>query len=199
MKYILGLGNPGEEYENTRHNAGRIILDIVRKTFDGGDWERSKVHEALVSEVKIGKQNVMLLMPETFMNKSGASLRKLVTSKKKAEDLLVIYDDLDIPIGKMKISHNKSSGGHKGLESIIRQVKTLEFARIRVGVSGETAGGKLKKPLGDEKVAKHILGKFKEDEVKTLKKLGKKIAIAIDVWANEGWEKSASLYSNLEV
>lgn len=187
MKIITGLGNPGEEYETTRHNAGRIILEAIRKEYNGEDWEFNKMHEALISEVKIGKEKVLLLEPETFMNKSGNSLKKLVKSMKAAKDMIVIYDDLDLPVGKIKISFNKSSGGHKGLESIIKQVKTLEFPRVRIGID------KGRDP------EKHILGKFKEDEMKILKKLGKKIAEAMDVLVNEGWEKAASLYSNLEV
>jgi len=193
MKYIVGLGNPGKEYENTRHNVGRIILEEVRKSFDGEEYVYSKIHNAQISEVKIGKEKVILLMSETFMNKSGESIRKLVKSKKSAGDLVVIYDDLDLPIGKMKISHNKSSGGHKGLESIIKQIKTLEFARIRIGISPK------RKILGDGKVEKHIMGNFKADDLKILNKLSKKVIEAIEVLATDGWEKSASLYSNTEV
>jgi peptidyl-tRNA hydrolase, PTH1 family len=187
MKIIIGLGNPGDEYVLTRHNAGRIVLDVVRKAYEGEEWEHNKVHEALESEIKVGKEKVLLLEPETFMNKSGNSLRKLVKSAKAAKDIVVIYDDLDLPVGKMKISFNKSSGGHKGLESIIKQVKTLEFVRIRVGID------KGRNP------EKHILGTFKDEEIKTLKKMGKKIAEALEVLVSEGWEKAASLYSNIEV
>jgi PTH1 family peptidyl-tRNA hydrolase len=187
MKIIVGLGNPGQEYETTRHNAGRIILEAIRKNFLGENWEYNKIYDALISEIKIGKEKVMLIEPETFMNKSGISIKKLVTNKKKAGDMIVIYDDLDLPVGKIKISFNKSSGGHKGLESIIKQIKTLEFPRIRIGID------KGKDP------EKHILGSFKDDEVKTLKKLGKKICKALEVLVKDGWEKSASLYSNLEV
>lgn len=187
MKIIIGLGNPGEEYESTRHNAGRIVLDAIRKAFDGEEWKANKIYEAMTSEIKVGKEKVMLLEPETFMNKSGNSLKKLVKGTKAAKDIVVIYDDLDLPVGKMKISFNKSSGGHKGLESIIRQVKTLEFPRFRIGIG---------KP---KNVEKHILGDFKDDEIKTLKKLGKKAVEAIEVMVKDGWEKAASLYSNLEV
>lgn len=199
MKFIVGLGNPGEEYKNTRHNTGRIVLDVVRKTLEGSDWEFNKIYNAQVSLVKIGKEKGLFLLPETFMNKSGSALRKLVTSAKKAKDLVVFYDDLDLPMGRLKISYNKSSGGHKGLESIIREVKTLEFSRFRIGIAPKTSGGKIKKPSGEEKVEKHIMGGFNEEDMKTLKKLGKKSAEALVVLCNEGWEKAASLYSNIEV
>lgn len=187
MKIIVGLGNPGEEYELTRHNAGRIILDVVRKHFDGDEWENSSLYNALTSTIKVGKEKVLLLEPETFMNRSGDSIKKLIKTQKAAKDMVVIYDDLDLPVGKIKISFNKSSGGHKGLDSIIKQVKTLEFPRIRIGID------KGRNP------EKHILGTFKDDELKTLKKLGKKIAEAMEVLVKDGWEKAASLYSNLEV
>ncbi len=197
MKMIIGLGNPGKEYECTRHNAGRIVLEALRKAYDGDDWEKEKMHDALVSEVKIGKEKVLLLAPETYMNKSGNSLKKLVKSIKAAKDIVVIYDDMDLPTGKMKISFNKSSGGHKGLESIIRQVKTQEFPRFRIGIGlNQKADGMTKKP---KSVENHVLGDFKDDEMKVLKKLGKKAGEAIEVLVAEGWEKAASLYSNIEV
>ncbi len=174
MKYIVGLGNPGEEYEKTRHNAGRIVMNLVKDLYEG-------------------KEKITWIEPDDYMNNSGKEVKKYVKSKKQAEDLVVMYDDLDLPLGKMKISFNKSSGGHKGLESIINHIKTLEFVRIRIGISGK------KKILGEEKVQKHILGKFKDDEMKVLKKLGKIATEAVEVLVKDGWEKSASHYSNTEI
>lgn len=196
MSYIIaGLGNPGEEYTYTRHNAGRIILDAVRKKFECDEWEKDKKLNALVSEGKIGKQKVLLVEPEGFMNKSGTSLKPLVTSVKKANSLIVIYDDLDLPIGTMKISFNKSSGGHRGVESIIKNIKTLEFARIRIGISPASPSGKLKKPSGPSAVEKHILGEFKKPELDTLKKLAKKVGEAVEVMTNESREKAMTLFN----
>ncbi len=188
MIYIVGLGNPGEEYKKTRHNTGRIILDIIRKKIDADDFEFNKKINALVSEGKIGKEKVMLIEPETFMNKSGLSLKTLILSKKKAGDLVVIYDDLDLPIGKMKISFNRGTGGHRGLESIVKQIKTLEFTRFRVGISPKTPGGKTKKPSGEQAVEKHILGAFKDPEMLELKKIGKHATEALEVFVKEGVE-----------
>ncbi len=167
MKYIIGLGNPGIEYESTRHNAGKIVLGLLKELYSS--------------------KKVTYIEQDTFMNHSGNAVKKLITSKKKAAGLVVIYDDLDLPVGKIKISFNKSSGGHKGVESIIKQVKTLEFIRIRIGI------GKGKNPQ------KHIMENFKPEEMKILKKLSKKIAEALEIIVEEGWEKAASLYSNLEV
>ena len=189
MIYIVGLGNPGEEYENTRHNTGRIILDMIRKKIEADDFEYKKSVQALVSEGKIGKEKVMLIAPETFMNKSGLSLKSLVTSVKKAHNLVVIYDDLDLPIGTMKISFNRGTGGHKGLESIVAHIKTGEFVRFRVGISPKTATGKTKKPSGAAVVEKHILGEFREPEMVELKKIGKKVVEALEVLVSDGLQK----------
>jgi PTH1 family peptidyl-tRNA hydrolase len=130
----------------------------------------------------------MLIEPETFMNKSGASLMPLVKSKKAAEKVIVIYDDLDLPVGRMKVSFNRSSGGHKGVESIIKAVKTEAFARIRVGISPVTAAGKTKKPSGDEAVADFILGKFSPKEYEALKKIFKTVPDAVAKIISDGAE-----------
>jgi PTH1 family peptidyl-tRNA hydrolase len=193
MTYIIvGLGNPGEEYKNTRHNTGRIVLESFKKSNDFSDWDSSKKYDALVSEGKVGKEKVILAEPETFMNKSGQSLAKLVTSKKGLETLAVIYDDLDLPIGTYKLSFNKSSGGHRGLESIIKALKSQEFLRIRVGVCPTTPSGKLKKPKGEKEVIDHIIGEFKKPELETLKKLSKQICESIEIFIKEGREKATS-------
>jgi PTH1 family peptidyl-tRNA hydrolase len=195
MIYIVGLGNPGEEYKKTRHNTGRIILDIIRNKIDADDFEVNKKINALVSEGKIGKEKVMLIEPETFMNKSGLSLKSLITSKKKARDLVVIYDDLDLPIGKMKISFNRGTGGHRGLESVAKQIKTLEFVRFRVGISPHTPSGKTKKPSGEQAVEKHILGAFKDPEMLELKKKGKNAVEALEVFVKEGVEMAMTRFN----
>ncbi|MEI6480670.1 MAG: aminoacyl-tRNA hydrolase [bacterium] len=193
MFYIVGLGNPGEEYKNTRHNTGRIVLDIIRKKIESDDFEFKKNLNALVSEGKIGKEKVTLIAPETFMNNSGNSVKTLITSVKKAHNLVVIYDDLDLPIGAMKISFNRGTGGHKGLESITKQIKTAEFVRFRVGISPKTATGKTKKPSGAAVVEKHILGEFREPEIVELKKIGKKAVEALEILVSEGLQKAMTV------
>lgn len=190
MAYIIaGLGNPGEEYENTRHNTGRMILDFVQKEY-GGDFSFNKKLNAQVSEAKIGKEKVTLVAPETFMNLSGKSIAALVKSVKAAEKLVVIYDDFSLPLGKIRISYNRSSGGHNGLESIIKAVKTEAFLRIRIGTALENAKGNAKLINGEDKIEKFILGKFKEDELKELKKVGKTVVEAVAVLIKEGREKA---------
>lgn len=190
MAYIfVGLGNPGEEYQGTRHNTGRILVELLGKSFDA-DWKLDKKLNATVSKIKIGKTPVTLVLPETFMNNSGKSVKPLVTSVKSAEKLMVVYDDLDLPFGTNKISFNKSSGGHRGLESIIKAIKTEKFARVRVGISPRTPSGKIKKPKGEDAVTKVIMGKFKDDEVKELKKLSKKLNETLETFVSEGLEKA---------
>ena len=112
MYTIIGLGNPGVEYEKTRHNTGKMAVDAL----ESKNVKAKYIHQ------------------DTFMNKSGSAVAKVVKSKKAAEKLIVIYDDLDLPLGTMKISFNRGSGGHKGLESVVRAVKTKEFIRIRIGI-----------------------------------------------------------------
>ena len=170
MRYIVGLGNPGEEYEMTRHNAGRMaVLAFVKK--EGIDEPKfDKKLKALVAKGEVGgapasvktsagKGKFQIILPETFMNKSGDSLKPLALSAKKAENLVVVHDDIDLPLGKVKISFGKNSGGHKGVESVIKAVKTINFARVRIGISSTNAKGVVKKPSGD-KFLDYIIGKF---------------------------------------
>jgi PTH1 family peptidyl-tRNA hydrolase len=194
MPYIIaGLGNPGEEYENTRHNTGRMTLDFIRKEFGKDEFEFDKKINAQVSEIKIGKEKVLLVAPETFMNNSGKSVAQVVKSVKAADKLVVIYDDFNLPLGRIKVSYNRSSGGHNGLESIIKVLKTEAFIRIRIGLAPATAKGEAKVPHGDDKIEKFILGKLKDDEMKELKKIFKKAAEAVEMIVKEGREKAMSV------
>ena len=186
---FVGLGNPGEEYSDTRHNTGRMILEWFGKSLDA-EWKSDKKLNAKVAKVKVGKTPVTIVLPETFMNNSGKSVKPLITSIKSAEKLVVVYDDLDLPFGTNKISFNKSSGGHRGLESIIKSIKTEKFARVRVGISPKTPSGKIKKPKGEDAVTKVIMGKFKDEELKDLKKLSKKVGEALVTFVSEGLEKT---------
>lgn len=178
MSYtIVGLGNPGSEYEHTRHNTGRIILDEI---VGGEGWKLSKPHQAFVLKTKIGNTSVVCLKPETFMNSSGISLKTTEWNEKKATQLIIIHDELDIGLGSFKVSFNRSSGGHHGIDSVIKVVGTEGFIRIRVGISPVTASGKVKKPRG-EAIEKAILGEFKPVELKTIKSLSKDIKKALEL------------------
>jgi len=192
MSYVIvGLGNPGEEYRETRHSAGRLLVEMLGKSFDA-EWKADKKLNAQVAKVKIGKSPAVLVLPDTFMNNSGKAVKPLVASVKAAEKLVVVYDDLDLPFGKAKISFNRSSGGHKGVESIIKAIKTEKFVRIRVGISPTTPTGKLKKPQGEEAVTKVIMGKWRPEETLELKKLSKKINEALATFVSGGLEKAMS-------
>jgi PTH1 family peptidyl-tRNA hydrolase len=191
MFYIVGLGNPGEEYENTRHNTGALAVENFAKKSDFPAWNTDKKLSALVTESKVSK----LILPQTFMNKSGNSLKLLITSKKKAENLIVIYDDLDMPLGKLKISFGRGSGGHKGVESIVRAIKTKDFIRIRVGIAPATPSGKIKKPKGEKKIVDFILGNFSKKETETLKKVSGKVSEALEVIIKEGRAKAMNKFN----
>ncbi len=184
MYYIVGLGNPGEEYINTRHNAGRTILELLQNKFELDDFVLDQKNNALTSEGKIGKEKVCLIQPEGFMNNSGKSL-KFIKTKKEASRVIVIYDDLDLPLGRIKMSFNRGTGGHKGVESVAKQLKTLEFIRVRIGVSPQTPTGKTKKPSGEDRVIKFILGKFKDEELKELKKVAKQVGEVLTILFTE--------------
>ncbi|MCI0542462.1 aminoacyl-tRNA hydrolase [bacterium] len=195
MPYIIaGLGNPEgdqkENYSNTRHNTGRDFVRAFSEAQNFSKFAEDKKIKALTSHGMVGTEKVMLVLPDNFMNNSGKSLISLVKTKKAAEKLVVIYDDLDLPLGSFKISFNRGSGGHRGLDSVIKSLKTREFVRIRVGISSSTTSGKLKKPTGEEKVLKFILGKYKKEDLVVLKKLSKKINQALETIITEGREKA---------
>jgi PTH1 family peptidyl-tRNA hydrolase len=187
---IVGLGNTGEEYEGTRHNVGRMMVSRFTSENKFPEWEKNKKTKSLETNATVRKEKIIAVLPETMMNKSGEAVRSYSKSKKDLERLVVLYDDLDLPLGRFKISFGRNSGGHRGLESIIKNLKTKDFTRIRVGISPATPSGKLKKPSGEKAVVDFILGKFKPAELDILKKEGKKILEAIALIATEGRSKA---------
>ena len=193
MYIIVGLGNPGEEYVHSRHNTGYTALEEVRVSWKFPEWNEDKKLKARVSKGKRGGKNVTLIFPQTFMNKSGASLKSLVTSVKKAEKLAVIHDDLDLPLGMLKLSFNRGSAGHRGVESIMRAVKTKGFLRFRIGVSGKTPKGVVKKPHGEKAVNDFILHDFKSREESELKKIARRVGDVLDIWLTEGRQKATEI------
>jgi len=178
---IIGLGNPGQDYENTRHNAGRMSVMRFAKTHDISDWKYDKKSNSLIIKGKIGKKATVLVLPETFMNKSGISAKVFVSSAKKAKDLIVVHDDLDLPLGRAKMSWDKSSGGHKGVESVIRAVGTQAFWRIRIGISKGGKNGTVKKPSGDALLDNFIVAPFKPTEMDEMKSVMKKVVECLEM------------------
>lgn len=206
MFYIIGLGNPGTEYENSRHNTGRMVVLKLQKDLKLNDFEFNKKSNALISEGKIKNEKITLILPETFMNRSGNAVSFFVKPKtgkdKSLENLVVVYDDIDLPLGAMKISYNKGSGGHKGLESIVKAFKTKEFTRIRIGISPVTPSGKIKKPginlspkAGEKALLGFILGEFKPSEMEVLKKVFKKASEAIQTLVSSGRDRAMNEFN----
>ena len=193
---IVGLGNPGEEYSSTRHNAGRMAVQYFAKSLKSGEFREDTKAKAHVAGVMVGKTAVALVLPDTFMNKSGSALLKFVKSVKAAERLVVVYDDLDLPLGKVKLSYDRGSGGHKGLESVMRALKTKKFTRVRVGVSPSTASGILRKPEGDKIILNFILTKFRAHELEELKQIFKRTSHALEVIVTEGREQAMNQFNS---
>lgn len=193
--YIVGLGNPGEEYARTRHNIGREAVQYFAEKNNFDVWKENKKLKAHIAKGTVGDSEVLAVCPDTYMNKSGTSVLPLITSVKKRERLIVVYDDIDLPIGKIKLSFGRGSGGHNGVESIIRALKTKDFVRVRVGIAPTTASGAIKKPHGEEKVLKFLLGKMTSTDVSTLEKGYSCIHDALTTIVTEGREVAMNRFN----
>lgn len=188
---IIGLGNPGPEYAKTRHNAGRMAIELLAKEEGFDDFKLKKLAHASVATGEIEGEKVTLVIPEVAMNLSGKAAPAFVKSVKAAHKLLVVRDDLDLPLGTLKMTvYGRGSGGHKGVESIMRALKTKEFAQLKIGISGQTPKGKTKKPNSEEKVITHVIGKFSPSEELVLKKALKNSAESMRVFVAGGIEKA---------
>lgn len=193
---IVGLGNTGPEYARTRHNAGRLVVESFAQEYGFEPFGLKKLAHASVTSGVLEGEKVQLVLPEVYMNQSGKGAMSFVKSVKAAKKLLVVRDDLDLPIGVIKMTvHGRGSGGHKGVESIMRTLKTKDFAQLKIGISGSTPKGKLKKPAGEEKVVNHVVGKFSPKEEIELKKMYAKANNAIELFITSGIE-AAMLAAN---
>ena len=140
MLIIAGLGNPGKEYENTRHNAGFMVMDALAEKI-GADISEKK-HKALCGKGVIGGEKVILMKPQTYMNLSGEAVHEAVQFYKiPADHVLVIYDDVSLPVGKLRVRPTGSAGGHNGIKNIIAHLGTQEFPRIKIGTGAPAGGG----------------------------------------------------------
>ncbi len=196
--FFVGLGNPGSEYEKSRHSFGRmVLLSLVDKPMGDMsvcDWRFDKKTKAQIASGALNKNKFRLLLPENFMNNSGGCVKPFIKTKKEANSVVVLHDDVDLPLGTIKISYNRGSGGHKGVDSIARSLKTSEFIRLRLGVAPTTPSGKIKKP-SSEKVVDFIIGNFKPAELDELKKVIKQAKKIIASMIDEGYEKAMNLYN----
>ena len=195
MRYIVGLGNPDAEHEGTRHNAARIVLAHFLRLHGFPEMVLSKKYASRVSEGVVEGELALVLYPETYMNKSGSAVAKVVTSAKKAEKLVVAHDDLDLPLGALRISFGRGSGGHKGLESIIRALKTRDFARVRICIAPTTPSGRPKKTKDEDKIVQFLLSDFKKPELAILKKVSRQVGDALTTIIIHGVEKAMNRFN----
>ena len=175
-KLIIGIGNPDEQYQNTRHNVGFMFLDYLAQKLKADDFELEKKLDSLVSKTKLEKTPAILVKPQTYVNKTGSAAAKLKNFYKvKPEDTIVIQDDLDIPFGNTKLSFGKNSGGHKGIESIMKALKTKNFYRLRIGLGIKTLqkARQQSDKNRDEFVRNYVLSKFSKSESEKLKEIFK--------------------------
>jgi PTH1 family peptidyl-tRNA hydrolase len=177
MKIIVGLGNPGERYEKTRHNVGFMALDRLAEQWNI-QWSPSKV-KGLVGEGFYNQEKVILLKPMTYMNLSGESVRAALDwYKANIEQVAVIYDDLDIPTGQLRLREKGSAGGHNGMKSIIQHLGTQEFKRIRIGVD---------RPSPGHDIARYVLDDFPKSEHPVVTETLIRTQDAVECWLKEGF------------
>ena len=159
MKLVAGLGNPGAEYAKTRHNAGFMLVDALADKLGVDDWRER--YDAMVLETRIGTEKVLLVKPITYMNESGRSIGPLLSWYKLGpEDLIVAHDDMDLPVGTIRIRKKGSAGGHNGIKSILEHVGDEHFARVRIGIG---------RPLPGWTVIHHVLAPFPPEDLPKIK------------------------------
>lgn len=184
MRLIVGLGNPGRKYAGSRHNVGFQCLDRLAEAW-GLSFGRRK-HKALLAQGQMAGLQVVLAKPQTFMNLSGQSVKPLAHFYRVCpEDILVIYDDLDLPLGKIRLRPEGGSGGHKGMKSIIEQLGTNGFPRLRLGIGRPTHGD----PVD------YVLSDFALDEQIALEQAYERAVPAVELWLTEGIAAAMNRYN----
>lgn len=198
MKLIIGLGNPGSEYEDTRHNIGFMVLDkLARELHEAGRsvvWEENSKFQSVIAKF----DEVLLVKPVIFMNNSGIAVQKIVDFYRvKPEDIWVIHDDFDLPLGKIRIREQGSSAGHNGVDSIIEKLGTDKFVRFRLGIGK----GKENEPVTADRKFSHreviafVLSRFREDEAGALKHLIKHAVEAVQYALDKGLAKTMNRFN----
>ena len=188
MILIVGLGNPGIKYKRTRHNIGFRVLDELQEENDFPDFKFSKKFNALISKKDTGKEKIILVKPKTFMNNSGQAVRKLSTYYSLPTiSLIVVHDDIDLPLGKIRISKKRGSAGHKGVESIIKELGNKNFIRLRIGIRNQESGVKNSE--------KFVLKNFIKEEEKIVEKITKKNCSALKIILSKGLEKAMNEFN----
>lgn len=194
MYYLIGLGNEGGEYVGTHHNIGRDFVEHLAKTskkIEVEDLKYNKTKLAHLAKFTWQDKKGQIVIPATFMNLSGKAVGAIIKPAKALPKVIVVHDDLDLPLGTVKLVFDRGSGGHKGVESAMRALKTKAFIRLRVGISAKTKKG-IKKVSGEEEVKDFVLGKFKPSELEEVKKVYKKLEDGVLAILSLGYELAAN-------
>lgn len=185
IKLVIALGNPGPQYKNTRHNIGFLVLDQVAKEL-GAEFSREKF-KGVIAETQVDRRKVTLLKPMTFMNKSGESAAQAARNGvNDPQEVLVVYDDVDLPLGRIRIRKNGSPGTHNGMKSIIEYLGTREVPRLRVGIGSNT---------GAVDLSQHVLGKFRPDELNAVAQTVEQAAKAVIAALNGDLDSAMNEYN----
>lgn len=186
MIIIIGLGNPGKKYIKARHNLGFRVIDKFAREKRFPQFKVSKKFNSLISEGRLNKKKIILAKPQTFMNQSGKAVRSLINFYKITRSgLVVVHDDADLPLGKIKISEGRGAAGHKGVQSIIDELGTKNFVRFRIGIRPATSDKRQVTRVED-----FVLEKFTKKEEEILKEVAKKAINALKITITEGVEKA---------
>ncbi|MBU0706329.1 aminoacyl-tRNA hydrolase [Patescibacteria group bacterium] len=188
MKLIVGLGNPGDKYKKTRHNAGFMAVEKIAEAFAFEEFRKAEKFKVYLTEGEIAGEKVILAQPQTFMNLSGQSVQALMSYYKlKPSDVIVIYDEAELPYGTLRIRPEGSAGGHKGMASVMQELATLEVPRIRIGIRPEKS---FPGTLED-----YVLGNLTEDEKAAFAQIFEKLPNIIDSVLKEGVEAAMNKYN----
>jgi PTH1 family peptidyl-tRNA hydrolase len=192
LKVIVGLGNPGREYAATRHNVGWWLIDHLADVWHFDGWKKDG--EAHVANGTVGGVKVRLVKPQTFMNLSGQALRSYARRPfwSAAKDLLVVVDEVQIPVGRTRIRARGSAGGHNGLKSVEHALGTREYARLRIGVGPSEERKGIIKDLAD-----FVLAPFARDEREDVLSLMPQLTEAVETWLKDGVEKAMNLHNRV--
>ncbi len=191
MKLIVGLGNPGKEYEKTRHNAGFLCLDLLQKTLGFPPFQLQKKFTAFMSEGDFGGEKLILVKPQTFMNRSGEAVTKLVQFYHTVpENLWLAYDDIDLPLGEIRIRTEGSAGSHNGMKSVITSLGFKNFPRVRIGI--ESRGASAAK---EQDLSSFVLHAFLKKELPIAKKALEQSIKALLIALKEGIQKAQEAYN----
>ena len=195
MFYIVGLGNHGEKYQNTRHNVGWTICDYVRAEAHLPELAPDKAMSGRVTEGKIAGVFADVLYPDTFMNNSGAAVAKFVP-RDKVGNLIVIHDDIDLPLGEIKLGKGRGDGGNNGVKSIIEKLGTKDFTRIRIGIAPRSFWtGEVKRPKGGGPLERFVLKPFTKKEEEQLKEVKERAYAALQEILRNGLEMAMNKFN----